>query len=70
LVFAGLPEGGDAVWFEAVYGLEIAKRRMREIAEQRPGVYFLCERAKDVVIDRVDTAPRPKFLKQAKRGAA
>jgi len=40
LIFAGLPDG-PALWLEAVYGLERASKRVREIAQQKPGTYFV-----------------------------
>jgi len=46
-IFRKLP-AGDPVWVEAVQGLEIAKSRLEELVNVRPGDYYLydlgCER--------------------------
>ena len=55
LIFEGLPDG-PATWLEVVYGLERTKRRIREIAAENPGTYFVCD-MEFVVRDGVNTAP-------------
>lgn len=65
LIFAGLPDG-PAVWLEAVYGLEHAKRRILEMAAQRPGTYFIRD-MELVVLGGVNMTPEPSRPLQAGR---
>jgi len=59
LIFAGLPDG-PAIWLEVVYGLERAKRRVRAIAAEKPGTYFI--RDMDLAVrDGVNTAPTARI---------
>ena len=70
LVFAGVPEVANPIWLEADCELGIAKCRMRELAEQTPGAYFVCKQGEGAATDRIDTTPQPKRVKQVKAGAA
>jgi hypothetical protein len=67
LIFAGLPDG-PAVWLEVVYGLDRTKRRMREIAAENPGTYFIRD-MELTVRDGVDSAPTPSRAHQVGRRA-
>ena len=40
-IFRGALGSTDVLWIEAVEGLGAAKRRMDEIARERPGRYFV-----------------------------
>jgi hypothetical protein len=55
LIFAGFPDG-PMIWLEALYGLERTRRRMREIAAEKPGTYFIRD-MELMVRDGVNTAP-------------
>jgi len=70
-IFAGLPEG-PSLWLEAVYGLEFARKRMREIAHENPGMYFIRDLVEQAVLDGINTAPKHSDLarRAAKRAAA
>jgi len=65
LIFAGLPDG-PALWLEAVYGLERASKRVREIAQQKPGTYFIRD-LHHMVLDGIDTVPKRSRPEQASR---
>ena len=58
-VFAGEP-GKDALWVQAVAGLENAQQRMRQIAAEKPGKYFLFCAAEDAVISQIESFARPQ----------
>lgn len=58
-VFAGEP-GKDALWVQAVAGLENAQQRMRQIATEKPGRYFLFCAAEDAVIAQIESFARPQ----------
>lgn len=49
----------DAEWIEAVPGLDAAIHRMRQLAEQNPGPYFLFCAKSRTILDSVDTS-RPR----------
>lgn len=71
LIFAGLPDA-PALLQEVAYSLEMAERRMREIAEQKPGAYFI-RNLEEMVLDGINTAPqptRPGQSRPVKRAAA
>ena len=72
LIFRGPPEG-PALWLEAAYSLELAKRRMWEIAGEQPGIYFLSNLER-IVLAGINTGPTPIKSDQtshpAKRAAA
>jgi hypothetical protein len=54
-IFGGLTKQ-EAIWLESVAGLERARRRMDDIAAQKPGAYFLYDMVSDTIIARTDTA--------------
>lgn len=58
-VFAGEP-GKDAIWVQAVAGFENAQQRMRQIATDKPGKYFLFCAAQDSVIAQIESFARPQ----------
>ena len=58
-VFAGDP-GKDALWVQAVAGLENAQQRMRQIATDKPGKYFLFCAAEDAIIAQIESFARPQ----------
>ncbi|HXX16931.1 MAG TPA: hypothetical protein VEJ47_18670 [Candidatus Eremiobacteraceae bacterium] len=45
----------DAVWIEAVDGLGAANDRMKQLAAQRPGAYFVFSTAQGMAVARLDT---------------
>lgn len=45
----------DALWIEAVEGLGAANERIKELAAEKPGAYFVFCTARGVVVARVDT---------------
>jgi hypothetical protein len=58
-VFAGEP-GKDAMWVQAVAGLENAQQRMRQLSTEKPGRYFLFCAAEDAVIAQIESFARPQ----------
>jgi hypothetical protein len=53
-IFSGELEK-DARWLEAVQGLASAKERMKQIAAERPGKYFIFCVADRAVLGSMDT---------------
>lgn len=53
-IFSGELEK-DAIWVEAVEGLATAKERMKQIASETPGRYFIFSLADRLVLDRTET---------------
>jgi len=45
----------DALWLESIEGLDAATERMKEIAAQRPGTYFVLSLPDRFVIAKTDT---------------
>jgi hypothetical protein len=57
----------DAMWLEAVRGLECARERLNEIARKNPGRYLLFSFAGGAVLAKVDTAKnlmKPEMLRR------
>ena len=57
-IFCGLP-GEDAKWLESVAGLDRAQARMRQLAAQQPGAYFIFNTWNLCVVSEVDTESKP-----------
>jgi hypothetical protein len=58
-IFSGRSEK-DAMWLEAVQGLSKARQRMEQIAEERPGRYFLfCSSSHSIPV-RLETLEKPR----------
>jgi len=53
-IFAG-PADQHAIWLEQVRGLANARARMRELAEQTPGTYFIFAPQSHTVLGQIDT---------------
>jgi hypothetical protein len=53
-IFSGQPDQ-NALWLEAVVGLSNAHERMQQIAEGKPGRYFLFAPTGSSVIARIET---------------
>lgn len=58
-IFGGASES-EITWIESVAGLGNAFDGMRQIAEEKPGYYFLFSRETHLVKGRVDTAKKPR----------
>ena len=54
-IFRGAIGAGDERWLEAVSGLENARKRMKEIAAAKPGLYFLFHAHNHSVVACADT---------------
>jgi hypothetical protein len=54
-VFSGCFGDDDAVWLESVDGLEAACNRMKEIAGERPGKYFVFSSSAKKAVESIDT---------------
>jgi len=46
----------DAMWLECVEGLDVATKRMHEIATKRPGMYFVLNLRDRLVVAKTDTS--------------
>jgi hypothetical protein len=57
-IFSGLP-GKNAKWVESAAGLDAAKQRMKQLAAQHPGSYFIFNTWNLCVVSEVDTQPKP-----------
>ena len=68
-IFSGELEAA-AVWLEAVQGLTAARERMRQIASNNPGKYFILSVADRSVLERIDTFdPRYPVQKPLEAGS-
>jgi len=45
----------DALWLEAVQGLEAAQNRMQQLAQLKPGPYFLFSPDSQVIVSTLDS---------------
>jgi hypothetical protein len=57
-VFSGKFGDGDAIWLEAVDGLDAACERMKQRAARLPGKYFVFCQTTHIVQASVDTSVR------------
>jgi hypothetical protein len=53
-ILAGSP-GRDAKWIESLEGLDLAQARMRQLAAQQPGAYFIFNTWNMCVVSEVNT---------------
>jgi hypothetical protein len=53
-IFSG-HSGENALWLEAVEGLSNAREQMQQIAEQKPGAYFVFSAMGQSVLARIET---------------
>jgi hypothetical protein len=60
-IFSGDP-GRDAQWIESTNGLANARKRMQELAKQRPGKYFIFYTGTQMVVASVQTLAKPDEL--------
>jgi hypothetical protein len=64
-IFSGELEK-DARWLEAVQGLDSAKDRMKQIASEKPGKYFIFSIASRSVLERTETSSPPSAADKTK----
>jgi hypothetical protein len=55
-IFSGFFRDIDVMWLEAVEGLGAANERMRAIAAEKPGPYFIFSMATNSVFGSIDTS--------------
>lgn len=55
-IFAGTPGSQDILWKEAVTGLAAATDRMKELAAESPGPYFVYYVSARQVLAAIDTS--------------
>jgi hypothetical protein len=60
----------DAVWRDAVIGLQNARRRMQELYAEEPGEYFIFDTKSRTILDQVGSLPEKSRSKPARSGAA
>jgi hypothetical protein len=59
-IFAGKPTSTDVLWKDAVTGLAAANDRMKELAAENPGPYFVyCVKSRQVLA-AIDTSIQSK----------
>jgi hypothetical protein len=68
-IFRGHYLDKEATWLEAVQGLDTARDRMRQIAVDNPGSYFVYSCSDHLVLDIMNTA-KPLERPAAKHTAA
>lgn len=56
-IFSGIPEE-HGVFVEAVEGLSSAQERIRQIAAQKPGNYFLFSGSSQSILSRTQTSTK------------
>jgi hypothetical protein len=66
-IFSGRLEDGNALWVEAVEGVTNAADRMKQLAAERPGRYFVFSLEKRIVVAAIDSSAPQKW--PAQRGA-
>ena len=63
-IFSGTPDK-DPLWIETVYGLSNARQRMGEIAERKPGRYFVFSLGSHSVLAQIETFVPPAVVPKA-----
>jgi hypothetical protein len=53
-IFSGSNDG-EPLWLEVVEGLEAARQRIKELANEKPGTYFLFDCSSQKVLVSIDT---------------
>jgi hypothetical protein len=67
-IFLGVANSKDAIWLEAVEGIDAARHRMQRIAEETRGKYFVFGGSNRRVVATIDTsAEDPSCLDLLKR---
>jgi hypothetical protein len=68
-IFAGIADR-DAQWVETVVGLGNAVDRMREIAKDRPGRYFIFDPTTHRIVSMVEVVAEPQTRTKTVRNAS
>lgn len=55
-IFSGRFGDGNAMWVQAVEGLGNATDRMKQLAADNPGAYFVYSTQKRMVVARIDSS--------------
>ena len=55
-IFSGRLEDGSALWIEAVEGMESATDRMKRLATEKPGPYFVFSVVKRMMVAAIDSS--------------
>jgi hypothetical protein len=53
-IFSGAPDE-NGLWVEAIGGLSNARQRMKQIATEKPGKYFLFSGSSQSILTRIET---------------
>jgi len=64
-IWSGIPEK-NGKWLETVAGLGNARRRMKDLAAQAPGKYFIFSVWNGCVLDQIETHEESLVVLQAK----
>ena len=54
-IFSGEPDS-NAMWCESAQGIDRARQRMRELADEKPGSYFIFHARTQIILDRIRAA--------------
>jgi hypothetical protein len=68
-IFSGQIDS-NALWLESVEGLSKARDRMRQIAAEKPGRYFVFSPASNSVLAETETFPKATAVSRGKGTAA
>lgn len=63
-VFSGCLENGTALWIEAVEGVGNAADRMKQLATEKPGRYFVFSLEKRTVVVAIDSSSPQNWPEQ------
>ena len=57
-IYVGLTDNQDQQlrWIESIVGLEAASERVRQIAGEKPGSYFVFDASHNQIVDSLDTS--------------
>ena len=55
-IFSGRLENGTALWIDAVEGVRNAADRMKQLAAEKPGRYFVFSLEKRTVVAAIDSS--------------
>jgi hypothetical protein len=68
-IFSGVFEQ-NALWVEAVQGIDHATKRMEQIASDKPGKYFIFCSATHAVVSSTDTFKKPDSAAKANQASS
>ena len=55
-IYVGLTDNQQLRWVESIVGLQAASERVRQIAGEKPGSYFVFDASHNQIVDSLDTS--------------